>query len=104
MPIYEYECRECGRAFELIQKMSDPPCGQCPVCGARDVEKIISTFTVVVREGNPRSTQGVQPERHQQCFSVDLSVPAEFRHPKLSFPLVRGDPVEIKVMKTRNKE
>lgn len=31
MPIYEYECPECGR-FEVIQKFSDKPLTQCPTC------------------------------------------------------------------------
>jgi putative FmdB family regulatory protein len=31
MPIYEYECSECGR-FEVIQKFSDQPLKQCPNC------------------------------------------------------------------------
>lgn len=31
MPIYEYECSECGR-FEVIQKFSDKPLKQCPNC------------------------------------------------------------------------
>jgi putative FmdB family regulatory protein len=103
MPIYEYQCRECGRSFELIQKMSDLPCGQCPVCGGHDVEKAISTFAVVVREGTRRSSQAGQPERHGRCFAVDLSVPTEFRHPNLSVPLVRGGLFEIENTKPRDK-
>lgn len=31
MPIYEYECPECGR-FETIQKFSDEPLSSCPTC------------------------------------------------------------------------
>lgn len=31
MPIYEYECPDCGR-FEVIQKFSDKPLKQCPNC------------------------------------------------------------------------
>ena len=31
MPIYEYECPDCGR-FEVIQKFSDKPLEQCPNC------------------------------------------------------------------------
>lgn len=31
MPIYEYECPECGR-FERIQKFSDKPLTSCPQC------------------------------------------------------------------------
>jgi putative FmdB family regulatory protein len=33
MPLYEYECRQCGRTYERIQKFSDPPDANCEVCG-----------------------------------------------------------------------
>ncbi len=32
MPVYEYQCTECGQIEEAFQKISDPPretCGQC---------------------------------------------------------------------------
>lgn len=31
MPIYEYDCPECGRV-EAIQKISDKPLRECPQC------------------------------------------------------------------------
>jgi putative FmdB family regulatory protein len=31
MPIYEYQCPECGR-FEMLQKISDAPLAECPAC------------------------------------------------------------------------
>src|SRR5262245_30172788 len=33
MPLYEYECDQCGHRFEVIQKFSDAPVEKCPVCG-----------------------------------------------------------------------
>ncbi|MEW6325345.1 MAG: FmdB family zinc ribbon protein [Nitrospirota bacterium] len=41
MPLYEYQCRKCGHRFEVIQKFSDAPVGQCPKC-AGAVEKLLS--------------------------------------------------------------
>jgi putative FmdB family regulatory protein len=32
MPLYEYQCDECGHTFEKIQKFSDPPIETCPKC------------------------------------------------------------------------
>jgi putative FmdB family regulatory protein len=32
MPLYEYECENCGHRFEVIQKFSDPPLTECPKC------------------------------------------------------------------------
>jgi len=32
MPIYEYECQDCGVRFERTQHMSDDPVTVCPEC------------------------------------------------------------------------
>lgn len=33
MPIYEYQCEECGATVEAFQKMSDDPLSECEQCG-----------------------------------------------------------------------
>jgi putative FmdB family regulatory protein len=33
MPIYAYECQQCGADAEYIQKFSDPPMTVCEACG-----------------------------------------------------------------------
>jgi putative FmdB family regulatory protein len=35
MPLYEYECNECRRRTEKIQKFADAPLTVCPHCGGR---------------------------------------------------------------------
>ena len=42
MPIYEYECNDCKRRHEIIQKISDPPQEECPQCGGM-MRKLISS-------------------------------------------------------------
>ena len=32
MPLYEYECENCGHRFEVIQKFADAPLEECPKC------------------------------------------------------------------------
>jgi len=41
MPLYEYECDQCGR-FEVIRKFSDAPLTACPTCG-KPIEKLLSS-------------------------------------------------------------
>jgi putative FmdB family regulatory protein len=41
MPIYEYNCKSCGKHFECMQKMSEPPIAPCPKCGGT-ADRIIS--------------------------------------------------------------
>jgi putative FmdB family regulatory protein len=33
MPTYEYACRACGHAFDVVQRMTDDPLRVCPECG-----------------------------------------------------------------------
>ncbi len=47
MPIYEYECKNCGR-FEKIQKFSDSPLSECPTCKG-EVNKVISAPSVIFK-------------------------------------------------------
>ena len=42
MPIYEYQCADCGHAFDALQKMSDSPLKDCPDCGESALRKLLS--------------------------------------------------------------
>jgi len=42
MPIYEYQCRDCGHVFDALQKMSDEPLRDCPDCGEAGLRKLLS--------------------------------------------------------------
>jgi putative FmdB family regulatory protein len=33
VPIYEYQCDDCGASFEVMQRMSDDPLVKCEKCG-----------------------------------------------------------------------
>jgi len=45
MPIYEYECLDCGERFELLQRMGEGSANlTCPQCGESRVTKQFSTF------------------------------------------------------------
>lgn len=52
MPIYEYECPNCGR-FEVIQKISEEPLSECPNCKKNGksvhVNKLISESSFVLK-------------------------------------------------------
>ncbi len=42
MPIYAFECAQCGHAFDRLQKMSDPDPEICPACGAPAVKRQVT--------------------------------------------------------------
>jgi putative FmdB family regulatory protein len=50
MPTYEYECRDCGHAFERYQRISDSPLEECPECGGK-VRRLISSGGGLVFKG-----------------------------------------------------
>lgn len=42
MPIYEYQCGECGHRLEAFQKMTDQPLTECPNCHKAQLQKLVS--------------------------------------------------------------
>jgi putative FmdB family regulatory protein len=42
MPIYEFECAQCGHRFDRLQKLSDPDPSACPSCEAPRVQRKVS--------------------------------------------------------------
>jgi len=48
MPLYEYQCRQCGGHFEILQRMSVTAKEiaelECPQCGTSNPKKILSVF------------------------------------------------------------
>ena len=52
MPLYEYECRGCGRRFEYLTREAQAP--DCPSCHGSDLEKLLSVFAVGATAGASR--------------------------------------------------
>ncbi|HUP49139.1 MAG TPA: FmdB family zinc ribbon protein [Thermoanaerobaculia bacterium] len=48
MPLYEYECRQCGERVEILQRISDPPYAHCPKCGG-EMRKLLSSPAIQFR-------------------------------------------------------
>ena len=44
MPIYEYECRQCGHQFELL--VLKGTVAACPSCQSPELEQLLSGFAV----------------------------------------------------------
>ncbi len=52
MPIFEYSCKKCGAAFEMLVAHADTTVS-CAACGSRRVEKLFSTFSASVANPAP---------------------------------------------------
>ena len=62
MPIYEYECTNCGKQFEAFQKFSDAPLSRCKDCGGY-VHKLISRTSFILKGTGWYVTDYASPER-----------------------------------------
>ena len=51
MPIYEYQCGNCGHSLEALQKFSDAPLLDCPACGAANLQKLVSAASFRLNGG-----------------------------------------------------
>ncbi len=60
MPIYTYRCLKCRHQFDLLVGVTaDSAELKCTACGASDVEKIMSSFSV--RMGSSGSSTSSPP-------------------------------------------
>ena len=50
MPVYEYQCKACGRDFEYQQRMSDPDKTTCEACGG-ELDRLISRTAFSLKGG-----------------------------------------------------
>lgn len=51
MPIYEYQCGDCGHRMEALQKISDAPLQVCPGCHSSGLVKLVSASSFRLKGG-----------------------------------------------------
>jgi putative FmdB family regulatory protein len=62
MPIYEYRCLECGEKFEKLVRLSTSTSEiECPKCGGRKVDKLISVFSTSALSTTAASASACAP-------------------------------------------
>jgi putative FmdB family regulatory protein len=52
MPTYEYECTECGHAFERFESMTARPDPTCPKCNRKKARRLISAGGALLFRGS----------------------------------------------------
>lgn len=53
MPIYDFRCRSCQQVFDALVRIGEVP--DCPGCGGKDLEKLISLPAVSTESSRKRS-------------------------------------------------
>ncbi|MBM4457071.1 MAG: FmdB family transcriptional regulator [Chloroflexi bacterium] len=71
MPIYEYECEQCGVRFEKLQRMVDPALSNCPECNGH-VHRVMQPVGVIFRgsgfyvtDNRGKSSTGMPPKKKE---------------------------------------
>jgi putative FmdB family regulatory protein len=56
MPIYEYQCLDCGHTFEKLQSLQESP-ASCPACG-KEARRVMSASVGYVMKGTSHGGGG----------------------------------------------
>ena len=88
MPIYEYQCLDCGHRFSkfwrsLVRAQSEPP-PPCPRCGSEQVQRVISQVAVLDDLGGltPSEQAAVNRQAEKEAKILPKSKIDEFRAKK----------------------
>ncbi len=72
MPIYEYECEQCGVRFEKMQRFTEPALKDCPECLGH-VHRVMQPVGVIfkgsgfyVTDNKGRSSTGIPGKKKEE--------------------------------------
>ncbi|HET7177458.1 MAG TPA: zinc ribbon domain-containing protein [Solirubrobacterales bacterium] len=65
MPIYEFECRECGNRFEELVAVGAEN-GVCPECGAGDARRLVSPISPPGRQPRGARVRAGESRRRER--------------------------------------
>ena len=71
MPIYEYQCEQCGHKLEKLQKISDEPLKTCPQCGDQSLRKLVSAAAFRLKGGGWYETDFKTGDKKNVTGSTD---------------------------------
>lgn len=71
MPTYDYECNNCGHAFELFQSISEAVKRKCPECGKQKLQRLFGTGAAVVFKGSGFYQTDYRSDSYKQAAEKD---------------------------------
>lgn len=89
MPLYEYECGNCGSIFEAIVKVGGnvPP---CPTCGSDETRKLITAPAFHIKENRTTARIG----KRVKDYLKDGKVSDAMRFADKAASMVKSDKVK----------
>ncbi len=70
MPVYEYQCNDCGYRFEQRQNMTDAPLKECPTCKG-NLKRLISGGSGFLLKGGGMHHSDGHGERENSSCSLE---------------------------------
>ena len=77
MPIYEFRCLKCGKIFELLKlkKEDEAVKMKCPKCNSPEIERVLSSVSVISSSGGQKAKQTVKNCGSGSCASFEIPGP-----------------------------
>lgn len=71
MPTYDYQCDDCGHAFEKFQSITARPLRKCPTCGKSKVRRLIGSGAGVIFKGGGFYQTDYRSKSYKQAAERD---------------------------------
>ena len=65
MPIYEFECLDCGKTTEILMAQSEIELAICGGCGSKNLKKLLSAHAVLSSDSKFPETAA------DRCFGAE---------------------------------
>lgn len=80
MPIYEFQCTDCGEKKEILFRKNDEKIEmKCDKCGSANLQRILSSANFAVPGGPAASAPGATSSTHScsggSCTTYDIPGP-----------------------------
>ena len=95
MPIYAFECTQCGHRFDRLQKLSDPDPDTCPSCGQSTVKRQITAPAFRLAGSGWYETDFKKDGDKKRNLAGDAAKPAESKpgaKPEAAKPAAESKP------------
>ncbi len=82
MPVYTYQCENCGVRFERLQSFNDPVLTRCPECNKKALRKVYTPVGIVFKGSgfyatDHRSASGAFDHRSKPAEDEKKSEPSK---------------------------
>jgi putative FmdB family regulatory protein len=101
MPVYAYQCENCGVQFEKQQSFSDQPLVRCPECGKKTLKKVYQPVGIVFKGSGFYATDHHSPSG-QISKKADEKLEKEGKDSNSKEPAVKAE--KSSENKTEKKE